>query len=56
MIAALPSPSTPKLGKLPFVPIVDLLCNTNALEKVFQGDPGSVYLGNCPGGCTSAPG
>jgi len=52
----MPKPGPPKLGKLPLIPIIDVECDTNGQEEAFFGDPGSVFLVNCPGSCTTAPG
>jgi len=53
---SIPEPLAPKLGKLPIPPIIDLACGTTMREEVFKGDPGSTWLGNCPGGCTDLSG
>ena len=44
------------MGKLPLPPIFGATCQTTLLEKVFRGDEGSVFLVNCPGGCTEDKG
>lgn len=41
----------PYLGKLPLMPIVTAKCETKGSESIFRGDPGSIYLVNCPDGC-----
>lgn len=46
----------PYLGKLPMVPIVNLNCDTKGSESIFRGDPGSIFLLNCPEGCKNAEG
>lgn len=43
--------NVPMLGKLPLLPIIKVECKTKAEEKVFRGDPGSIFLVNCPEGC-----
>lgn len=46
----------PMLGKLPILPIVKVECKTKSEEKVFRGDPGSIFLVNCPEGCSEFEG
>jgi hypothetical protein len=46
----------PPLGKLPLPPILGAKCTTTLMEKVFRGDPGSIYLVNCPPGCSESKG
>jgi hypothetical protein len=46
----------PMLGKLPLLPIIKVECKTKAEEKIFRGDPGSVFLINCPEGCADYEG
>ena len=46
----------PMLGKLPFAPIINAECNTLGNSNIFKGDPGSIYLVNCPIGCAQAQG
>jgi len=56
LIDAQPKMLPPKLGKLPLVPIIDLKCETNLNEEIFKGDPGSIFIGNCPANCASTSG
>jgi len=37
-------------------PIIQADCNTKGTESIFRGDPGSIYLVQCPSGCTNQPG
>lgn len=46
----------PALGKLPLPPIFGATCQTTFEEKVFRGDEGSIFLVNCPAGCTEDKG
>ena len=46
----------PYLGKLPLVPIINLKCDTKGSESILRGDPGSIFLLNCPEGCKSMEG
>jgi hypothetical protein len=41
----------PALGKLPIPLIEEVNCLTRGNDKNFRGDPGSVYVINCPRGC-----
>ena len=42
------------MGRLPFPPIIAAECTTTGEEPILRGDPGSVYLIQCPEGCTNA--
>jgi len=44
------------LGRLPIAPIIQVDCNTKGNEPILRGDPGSVYLVECPEGCTAQSG
>jgi len=33
-----------------------LTCETTLNEQIFRGDPGSIFLGNCPPDCVAAAG
>lgn len=48
-----PSEKTPgpKLGNLPLSNPYKLTCETTLNQLDFPGDPGSIYLANCPEGC-----
>lgn len=43
--------TAPQFGKLPLLPIVSAKCNTKFNEPIFRGDPGSIFLINCPENC-----
>lgn len=49
-------PLPPQLGRLPVAPIISVDCQTKGSEPILRGDPGSIYLIQCPAGCTSKPG
>lgn len=46
-----PKVLTPLIEKLPMQPAINAKCNTTIKDKYFRGDPGSVYLVNCPSDC-----
>ena len=46
----------PLLGKLPLIPVINAECDTKEDEKIFRGDPGSIFLVNCPEKCSSSKG
>jgi hypothetical protein len=47
----------PSLGKLPLVPIIEIHdCASSLNNKIFRGDPGSVWVVSCPKGCVSSVG
>lgn len=48
--------SKPQLGKLPLVPIIKADCQTTGQDMVFRGDPGSVFIVQCPQGCAGEQG
>lgn len=54
----LPHPEVfaPQLGKLPLLPIVTAKCDTKSNEQIFRGDPGSIFLVNCPSNCETTGG
>ena len=41
----------PVYKPLPMLPIFTAKCESNAYEMNFRGDPGSIFLINCPSGC-----
>lgn len=41
----------PLIEKLPMPPSINAKCNTTLKEKQFRGDPGSIFLVNCPVNC-----
>lgn len=46
----------PYLGKLPMMPIINANCETKGSESIFRGDPGSIFLINCPENCKTSEG
>ena len=49
-----PTPD-PKLGKLLF-PFRQITCQERGEDMLFRGDPGSLYIVNCPRGCNNQGG
>ena len=43
----------PLIGKLPLLPIRNIHCGDSAKNMYFRGDPGSIFLVNCPTDCTN---
>ena len=48
--------ASPALGKLPLIPIINADCQTRGNEELFRGDPGSIFLINCPESCIEQKG
>ena len=46
-----PKVITPLIQKLPLQPIYSAKCDTTPRDIYFRGDPGSVYIVNCPNYC-----
>ena len=46
----------PYLGKLPMIPIINAKCDTKGSESLLRGDPGSIFLINCPENCKVSEG
>ena len=46
-----PKVLNPMIKKLPMPPNYNAKCESNAKNLFFRGDPGSVFLVNCPSGC-----
>ena len=46
----------PYLGKLPMIPIISAKCDTKGSESILRGDPGSIFLINCPENCKNTDG
>jgi hypothetical protein len=44
------------MERLPLAPIYKADCETKGSNAYFKGDAGSVYLVECPEGCTQQPG
>jgi len=42
----------PRLGRLYLPPVMRVDCKTKGTEPILRGDPGSIYLIECPSGCT----
>ena len=41
----------PILEKLPMNPTKNLTCSSTLKDKSFRGDPGSIFMVNCPSNC-----
>ena len=51
-----PEMPSPQFGKLALLPIITAKCDTRFNEPIFRGDPGSIFLVNCPASCTTSGG
>lgn len=47
-----PKVLNPSIEKLPMMPTYNAKCDTTAKNIYFRGDPGSIFMVNCPSDCT----